>query len=499
MSSENGGQAGDVAFTLAVSGLGPSAFHVVDFTGEEQLNGDYLFRMTLLSRQNRLKPKDLIGRDASFVLESRREGPVVRVPYHGMIGEFGVYRQVFEQTEYRATLVPRISTLGLSEHSEVYTLEKDVPGILEEVLKEAGFTSQDYQFKIVDGGRQRSFVCQYRETSRQFLDRWVEREGIVYYFDHSGEKERVIFYDQPHQKPAWTKTLTYRPPGDPDIGFSDDSLIEFHETARPVHGKVVVQDFNYRKANLDIREEAVLDPRAETLLQEYGDNLRTNADAKRRVKLLSEMLRCRGQTFSGTSSAIEIRAGTTIQVKGHFREEMNASFFVVRTRLEGTMKAPLAGMDSAPGQSRFTTYFDALLSEVPFRPERRTPWPRIPGVVQAVIEAEGSGTFAELNEYGEYKLRFPFALTKRKTQKGSGWVRLSTPLAGADNGIHFPLRKDTEVLVAFLGGDPDQPVIVGSMANSEGRNLVSNQNPQVNLIKSAGGHFIAFNDGNLGR
>ena len=496
MSPGNEEKAGDVTFEFTVSGLAPDTFQVVDFSGEEALNEEYSFRITLLSRQPPLKPKDLLGREASFTIESRREGPAVSMPYRGMVGEFGVYRRVFERTEYKVTLVPRIARLGLSEYSEIYTLEKDIPGLLEEVLKEAGFTSQDFQFKVAEERRPRSFVCQYRETLLQFLDRWVEREGIVYYFDHSGEKERVIFYDQPHQKPSWTKDLIYRPPGDLDVGFADDSLIEFSERAAPVPGRVVVQDFNYRKANLEIREEELLDSRTKTLVHEYGDNLRTNAEAKRQAKLLSELVRCREQRFSGTSSAIGIRAGTTVKVRGHFREEMNASFFVIRVRLEGTLKES-SGAEPAPGTGRFTTFFEAIPVDVPFRPDRRTPWPRIPGVVQAIIEAEGSGKFAELNEYGEYKVRFIFAKTRKSPQKGSGWVRLATPLAGSDNGIHFPLHKDTEVLVAFLGGDPDQPVIVGALHNSEGRNLISNKDPEKNIIRSAGGHFLMFNDGNL--
>ena len=145
-------------------------------------------------------------------------------------------------------------------------------------------------------------------------------------------------------------------------------------------------------------------------------------------------------------------------------------------------------------QGRFTTSFEAILADVPFRPERKTPWPRISGVVQAIVEAEGSGKFAELNEYGEYKIQFPFSLTRKKSQKGSGWVRLATPLAGSDNGIHFPLHKDTEVLVAFLGGDPDQPVIVGALHNSEGRNLVSNKNPESSIIRTFGGTVLMIND-----
>ena len=497
MSPENAEMAGEVNFRFTVSGLARDTFQVVNVSGEDALNGDYSFTMTLLSRTLSLNPKDLLEKEASFVIESRREGPVATMPYHGMIGEVEVCRQVFDRTEYKVTLVPRIARLALSEFSEVYTLEKDIPGLIEEVLKEAGFTSQDYQFKIVEGGRPRSFVCQYRETLRQFLHRWVEREGIVTYFDHSGEKERLVFYDQPHQKPSWTKSLVYRPPGDLDVGFSDDSLIEFSETIRPVTGKVVVQDFNYRKANLEIREEEVLDPRGKTLLEEYGENLRTNSEAKRQAKLLAEMVRCRERRFVGKSSAIDLRAGTTINVKSHFREELNGSFFIIRACFDGSLTESSRGPGSVAEQGRFTTSFEAILADVPFRPERKTPWPRISGVVQAIVEAEGSGKFAELNEYGEYKVRFPFALTKRKSQKGSGWVRLATPLAGAENGMHFPLRKETEVLVAFLGGDPDQPVILGALHNSEGRNLVSNKNPEINIIRSAGGNVLMLIDGSL--
>ena len=493
MSPGNVERAGEVSFSLNVSGHAPDTFHVADFTGEERLNGDFSFRMTLLSREGGIRPEDLLSKEATFEIASRREGPAVRVPYHGMIGEFGVVRQVLPHTLYVATLVPRLSRLDLSEFSEVYTPEKDIPGLMEEVLREAGFSSQDFQFRTGESGRARSFVCQYRESLRQFLDRWVEREGIAYYFDHEGDRERVIFYDQPHQKPSWSRTLVYRPPGDPDVGFADDSLLEWSETARPVPGKVVVQDFNYRKANLEIREEEVLDGRAKTVVEEYGDNLRTNAEAKRQARLLSEMFRCRERVISGTSSAISIRAGTTVHVKSHFRDELNGAFFVTKARHEGT-QAGFSGMKVALEQVRFSTMFEAIPGDTPFRPERRIPWPRISGVVQAIVEAEGSGKFAELNEYGEYKVRFPFALTKRKSQKGSGWMRLATPLAGSDNGMHFPLHKDTEVLVAFLGGDPDQPVIVGALHNSESRNLISNRNPEKNIIRSVGRHKIILND-----
>ena len=504
MSAANQERAGDVSFALTVAGLSPETFQVVDFMGEEALNRDFGYRLTLASRDSRLRPEELLGREATFTVESRREGPVLRVPTHGMIGEVQVRHQAGPFTLFGAVLVPRLARLHLSVFSEVYTLEKGIPGVLEEILKGAGFSTQDYQFRTGESYRERSFLCQYAESLHAFLDRWAEREGLVYAFDHEGNRDRVLFFDQPHQKPSWNRSLVFRPPGDPDVGLADDTLFEWSETVREIPARAVVQDFNYRKAALEIREEKAVPGGADRTVKElYGENLRTNAEASRQARLLAERLEAGRRILEGKSTAVGIRAGTTVRVSRHGREGMNGDFFVTRLRCEGSQPmASLASMaggggGEAGGPARFQAAFEGIPANVPFRPQQWTPWPRIPGVVQAIVEAEGSGKFAELNEYGEYKVRFPFALSKRKSQKGSGWVRLATPLAGSDNGMHFPLHKETEVLVAFLGGDPDQPVIVGALHNSEGRNLISNRNPEKNMIRSAGGHFLMLNDGNL--
>ena len=503
MSAASMERAGDVRFEFAVGGLSPDTFQVVSFSGEEALNRDFCYRLTLASREAKLGPEALLGREATFTVESRREGPLLRVPTHGVVGEVRVRHLAGPFTLFEAVLVPRLARLYLSVFSEVYTLEKGIPGVLEEILKEAGFSSRDYQFRTGEEYRERSFLCQYSESLRAFLDRWAEREGIVYTFDHENGRDRILFYDQPHQKPSWSRSLIFRPPGDPDVGFADDTLFEWSETVREIPGRAVVHDFNYRKAALEIREEKeVAGGTGRTVDEVYGENLRTNAEARRKARLMAESIESGRRILEGKSTAVGIRAGTTVKISRHGREGMNGDFFVTRVTSQGNQPmANLASMSGGAGEgggpARFEAAFEGIPAHVPFRPPCRTPWPRIPGVVQAIVEAEGSGRFAELNEYGEYKLRFPFALTKKKSQKGSGWVRLATPLAGSDNGMHFPLRKETEVLVAFLGGDPDQPVIVGALHNSEGRNLISNRNPEKNLIRSAGGHFILLNDANL--
>ena len=315
-------------------------------------------------------------------------------------------------------------------------------------------------------------------------------------------KDRLVFFDHPSYKPNWNKHLSYRPAAEPDAGFSDDSLQEWSLCAVPIPHRIVVSDFNYRKANLEIEENRILDNRGVGTVQSFGENVRTNAEAQRHTTVLSEIHKARERTYEGKTTATGIRAATTVHIKHHFRNDHNGTFFVTSVFHKGSQAAFLtSGFDvRSPEEQRQTHYeatFAAIASDVTFRAQRTTPWPRIPGVMVAIIEVEGSGLFAELNEYGEYKVRFPFIFRKKRSQKNSGWIRMATPLAGADNGMHFPLHKNTEVLVSFINGDPDQPVIVGALHNSEHRALISNRNPEKNIIRSSGGHFLMFNDGNL--
>jgi type VI secretion system secreted protein VgrG len=104
-----------------------------------------------------------------------------------------------------------------------------------------------------------------------------------------------------------------------------------------------------------------------------------------------------------------------------------------------------------------------------------------------------------LNQYGQYKVQMLYDLSDKRANKGSAWLRMASPYAGNGHGMHFPLLKGTEVLIGFSGGDPDQPLILGAVANSENPNVVVNSNSQNNGIRSVSGNMIAMNDSSLGR
>lgn len=487
-------------FLFEVEGLPPATFSVVDFAGTEAVSRLFRFTLTLLGNKSDHSPEEILNRHATFTIGSLRDGKEARTPYRGMVERFSALHQAGAFTFYEVVFVSRFERLSSTLKSEVYTGENTLPEIFGQLLDQQGFRNgTDFRVNLSGQYRPRSFLFQYQETDRDFLFRHAENNGIYHYIDHEGERDVLTLIDSRASQPSWSRTLSYRPAAELDIGLTDDSLKEWTSHTRLLPKEVVILDFNYRKSSLTIEQRQVVSAEGVGTVTFSGDSLRTQQEARERAKIRAEEFLCRKEVFQGTATATGIRAASVITVQKHFRETSNGRFFVTEVLHEGSQATTLlSGTDVKNPRYQRQTYYEcrltAIRADLQFRPERMTPKPSVAGVIAAFIEAEGSGKFAEVNEYGEYKIRFPFLLEKKRPQKGSGWVRLSTPLAGADNGMHFPLHHDTEVLVAFIGGDPDQPVLIGALHNSEHRNLVTNQSPERNVIHSIGGHKIILND-----
>jgi type VI secretion system secreted protein VgrG len=115
-------------------------------------------------------------------------------------------------------------------------------------------------------------------------------------------------------------------------------------------------------------------------------------------------------------------------------------------------------------------------------------------MLTAMIDDEGSGQYAQVDAYGQYKVELMYDLSDKWANKGSSWIRMASPYAGANNGMHFPLHKGTEVILAFMGGDPDQPVIVGAMTNSESPNVVTDKKATAGGIATPGLNRLSMQD-----
>ncbi|WP_323117721.1 type VI secretion system Vgr family protein [Burkholderia alba] len=465
-----------------------ATFAVVDLTGREALSQPYRFELTLVSAESRIDLARMLSRTATLTIRPPY-GDALAAPYSGVLAEFEQLNDFRGYTVYRAVLVPHLWRLSLYRVSDVYLNEQTIPDIVRKVLRDASFGSRDYRLRHGRAYRKRSFVCQYDETHLDFLSRWMEKEGLYYYFEQDGRRDTLVIVDDRRHQPGPSDDLAlrYLPSTDFDTGVEPDRVQAFSCRMQPLPREVVLRDFNYRKADLslEIREPVARDGVGERV---SGDeHFHTKDEGRRYAKLRAEALLCEGRRFIGDATATGLRAGGFIALAGHYRADFDGRYQVISISHRGSQASLLfpdldAPLGPVPADQVYRVAFEAIPADVQFRAPRITPKPRAAGVVSATVDGEGGGKLAELDEYGQYKVRFPFARTAHPANKGSARIRMATPFAGRDRGMHLPLLKKTEVKIAFDDGDPDRPVIVGAVPNSSHESVVTRKNPTAHRI-----------------
>jgi len=491
-------------------------FDVVKFEGREAISALFRFEITLVSREVNADLQSLISHPATLAIRTATGQSYT--PYHGMLSEAEQLGQVDDYVFYRVVLVPRLAALALTHINEIYLGERSIPSLIGDLLRDHGLGNSDVQMNLRNpfSYRSRTFVCQYQETHLDFISRWMEKEGLYYFFDHEPrggfptyelfEHERMVITDHAQAHPDQALALDYVPPENVQTVRLEQAVSSFVWRRRQVPNKVIVQDYNYRNAALadDLRAESGVDRGASGQVMYYGDNLRTTSEAERLARVRSEQLECEAETFEGEASAVGIRSGHFLALSRHFRDECNGRFLVTRVQHRGSqVGVVLAGQTTryAEGEtgSTYQARFSAQRASQQFRAQAVTPRPQVAGFLSGVIDSEGLGNSAELDEYGQYKVQMLFDLSGKRASKGSAWVRMASPYAGDGHGMHFPLLKGTEVVIGFAGGDPDQPVILGAVTNSENRNVVVDKNARHNRMKSVSGNYITLSDAPLSR
>ena len=490
----------ELRFRFSSAAFAADKFDVVNLEGFEAINRPYRFALMLVSDDAEIDFDKILKNSGTLCIYS--PDGTQEVPYHGVIAEFEQLQKVGNYVYYRAVLVPRLWRLSLYKLTEVYLNEKTIPEILEGVLKESQFSSRDYQFSLTGDYRKRSFVCQFEETHLDFLSRLMEKEGIYYFFDQGAAKDgvdKLLVVDALIGHPASTVQVKYRPADELDTGSFPDCVQSFVCRQQPLPKRVIAQDYNYRKAELTLRAEEQVSADGIGDVMYYGENFRSVAEGQRYAKLRAEGIRCRGRVFNAESTAVGLRSGYFMALSHHYRNDFNGRYLVTEIHHRGSQAGVLlAGLKTpyASGE-RGTNYSNSVVAipaATQFRAELATPKPRIAGTMNASVDSEGSGLYAELDEFGQYKIQLPFDLTDKDPNKGSAWVRMATPYSGSDHGMHFPLHKNAEVLLSFVDGDPDQPVIIGAVPNSENRSVVNNSNAAVNQILTKAGNQLRMND-----
>jgi type VI secretion system secreted protein VgrG len=440
--------------------LGADAFVLTGVRGREELSRPFAFQLDLVAETaTAVAPADLVGRPVGWTVTYPA---AVTRQFHGVVrrltaGEF-VGR---DRRAYRAEVVPWLWLLTRTADCKVFQ-NKTAPQIVEAVFKAFGFTGTHYRLNLGGSYGTREYCVQYRETAFDFVSRLLEEEGIFYFFEYAADKHTLVLADaasayfdcDPHKEPEYRPELA-----DAEAVGSWERGYEFRS------GKYTHTDYNFTTpATSLLASTATTVPLTGIEKYEvfdYPGRHAVAADGTARSKVRIEADEAGYDTASGGGRCCSFRPGGKFKLKNHVAD---TDPFVL-TAVEHEASEPLtAGVRGGGGD--YSNTFTAIPATAPFRPARATPRPLVHGLQPAVVVGP-SGEEIYTDEYGRVKVQFFWDRYGQKNENSSCWVRVAELWAGQQWGMVFTPRIGQEVLVEFLEGDPDRPVVTGRVYNAD--------------------------------
>ena len=426
---------------------------------------------------------DVAGADVTVVFLEDDE-PVRSV--HGMI-EAVEDRLETEASHrnYRFDIVPHIRRFALIYMSDVF-IDLSVPEIIEKKLGLIGLESA-FDDRLMEKYPKREFVVQYKETDLDFVSRLLEHIGISYIFRHDDDTDRIVFLDSADSFPALDREVHYQGRGE------HTEVHRIEAKTKLIPGFYVVSDYNYRTPGIDVEGSHKSQHGFGGGVVEFGTHNKTEADAMALAKVRGEEREAQQLVYHGESGIMALAAGSTFELADHPHVDDRLLLVAVTHHMvqPGMMTG---GQETEP--PTYSNSFEAIPAARTYRPPRRTPRPKIAGIATGIIERPVgvSNRFPLIDDEGRYNVRFLFDTAAPGERKASHPVRLAQLSSGSSYGTHFPLRPGVEVMVVFVDGDPDRPVIAGAVPNPEEKSPVTRSESMKSRIKTESGVLVEFSD-----
>jgi type VI secretion system secreted protein VgrG len=441
-------------FLFEVQGLS-STLRVARFVGQEGLSELFHFELVLMSEESALGFDDVIAKPAVLTMRADDDHPRL---VHGLVSRFEQGDAGKKLTAYRLTLVPKVWKLQHRFDCRIFQ-ELTAPEIIKQVLSLAGLSAgADFRLSLQGTYAAREYCVQYRESDFAFISRLMEEEGIYYFFEHHEDKHVMVLGDKTAAHPPieGDSSVLFRPPqGALKRG---EHIYRFRYAEEVRTGKVTLRDYDFRKPSLLLESEAAGGVFGELEAYDYPGDYQepSGGDGLARVRL--EERQALQKTGDGESGCERLLPGHRFTLVEHSREAFNREYLVTHVDHEG-MEPTL--LDQADAEAtRYDNRFQCIPATVPFRPPMVTPRPTIKGVQTAIVVGP-QGEEIHTDSFGRVKVQFHWDRLGKKDDKSSCWMRVSQVWAGESwGGMHVP-RVKQEVLVDFLEGDPDRPLIVG--------------------------------------
>lgn len=425
--------------------LGPDKLFVRGYEGEEYISGLFHYRIEMFSEDAGLSFDNIMGKAVSLAIP-QSSGDTHYVS--GIVGRFSETGRDSRFVYYVADVYPWLWMLTMSAACAVYQ-NMTAPDIIKKVFSDLGFA--DFTDNLTGTYQTREYCVQYRETAFAFVSRLMEQEGIFYFFTHDSSGHKLVLADDTSAwlTPAGLSAARYT--ADPQAWTSDDVVADCVIEQNVTSGKFQTDDYNFEMPDTDLLASAASQDTSRCIY-DFPGLYSKQSDGETIANVRLSAFESRQKVVRGASQCRAFNAGCKFTLSGHFRDDANTDYIVRVLRVKGD-------------QETYSNTFEGFPSSITFRPTLSVPSPVIPGTQAAVVTGK-SGEEIWTDQYGRVKVQFYWDQAGKHDETSSCWIRVSQPWAGKQWGGMFLPRIGQEVIVAFLDGNPDRPVIVGTLYNA---------------------------------
>ncbi|HZU31232.1 MAG TPA: type VI secretion system tip protein TssI/VgrG [Candidatus Angelobacter sp.] len=434
------------AFTLTTP-LGADKFILKSFRGEEQISGLFHYSLELLSQDSAIDFTQIVGKNITITVQL--PGGSDKQYLNGVVGRFVQGGTSSRFTTYFAEVYPWLWLLTMNADHKIFQ-NKTAPDIIKQVFSDLGFT--DFKDSLTKTYSTREFCVQYGESAFNFVSRLMESEGIFYFFDHTSSTHTLVLADDSSAWLTMPGLTTVQASASGRSWETADAMLECKIEQQVVVGQYKSDDYNFTTPSTDLLATASGSDTSRSVYF-YPGEYTSASDGETITSLRLDALQAPAKLLKGSSMCRAFHAGAKFTLANHSRSDANTSYVLSSVTHQGD-------------QEQYSNSYEAFPATTVFHPPAITPKPKIVGTQTALVVGK-SGEEIWTDQYGRIKCKFYWDQSSASDETSSCWIRVAQGWAGKAWGSIFVPRIGQEVVISFLEGNPDRPLVTGCVYNAQ--------------------------------
>lgn len=436
--------------------LGEDVLILRGFQGQEAISKLFAFELDLVSEEPSINYDDIVAQAVTVRVNLADGTPRY---WNGYVSRFVQAGRDSNIAVYHATMVPWLWFLDQTTDCRIFQ-NKTAPDIIKQIFQEYGY--RDFSLSLYGDFVKRDYCVQYRESDFNFVSRLMEEEGIFYFFEHENGKHTLVLGNDPGVHKACPNQPSARYEGTGGGWQDDDVILQWLQEQEVRPGTFTATDYNFETPTANMLSS--VNGKGKWEIYDFPGEYTKRADGDKLVKVRLQEQQTPKSVARGTSDCRAFGVGYKFTLTEHYRDDVNQDY--VLTALRHSAHHNLGFTSGAEDLNPvYENSFECVPVSTPIRPARRTPVPVVQGCQTAVVVGpDGEEIFTD--QYGRVKVQFHWDREGKNNENSSCWIRVSYPWAGKSwGGVQIP-RIGQEVVVDFIEGDPDRPIIIGRVYNA---------------------------------